>query len=183
MSEKNLRATGDRIEALLEELQASGDSRIAQQGRELVRLLMELYGSGLGRILEIVAEEAADAGPVFDRFAADSLVASLLVLHGLHPEDTETRVRQALDRVRPGLASQGGDVTLLGVSDGVARLRLEGTCQGCGSSTVTMKAAVEKAIEEAAPEVLRLDFVGTAEPASAGSLIQIQPHRNALRAP
>ena len=78
---------------------------------------------------------------------------ALLILHGLHPLDVETRIARALDRVRPYLGSHGGDVKLLGVTDGVVHLRLEGSCHGCPSSTVTMKLAIEKAIEEAAPEV------------------------------
>ena len=81
-------------------------------------------------------------------------MASLLLVHGLHPYDVETRVEQALDGVRPYLGSHGGDVELLGVTDdGVVRLRLLGSCDGCPSSSVTLKLAVEEAIEAAAPEV------------------------------
>ena len=120
---------------------------------------MELYGSALARILEIV-DDTGSADEIFDRLAADDLVASLLVLHGLHPLNIETRIVRALDRVRPYLGSHGGDVKLLGVKEGVVHLRLEGSCHGCPSSTVTMKLAIEKAIEEAAPEVVRIEVEG-----------------------
>ena len=71
-------------------------------------------------------------------------MASLLLVHGLHPYDVETRVARALDGVRPYLGSHGGDVELLGVTDdGVVRLRLLGSCDGCPSSSVTLKLAVE----------------------------------------
>jgi Fe-S cluster biogenesis protein NfuA len=174
---KNLRAVSDRIEALLAEVRALGDPRARETAEELVRLLMELYGAGLERMLEIVDE--ADAGELFGRFAKDDLVASLMILHGLHPQDIEDRIAGALERVRPYLASHGGDVRLLGVADGVVRLRLEGSCHGCPSSTVTMKLAIERAIEEAAPEVARIEVEGVAgetgiEAAPAGgSLVQI----------
>jgi Fe-S cluster biogenesis protein NfuA len=125
---------------------------------------MRLYGAGLERILTVVDDAGAAATPIFARLAADDLVASLLVLHDLHPLDLATRIGRALDHVRPYLASHGGDVTLLSLEDGVARLRLEGSCHGCPSSTVTMKLAIEKAIEEAAPEILRLEVEGVAEP-------------------
>ncbi len=174
---KNLRAVSDRIETLLAEVRAGGEPRARETAEELVRLLMEFYGAGLERLLEIVDE--ADAGELFDRFAKDDLVASLMILHGLHPQDIEGRIAAALERVRPYLASHGGDVRLLGVADGVVRLRLEGSCHGCPSSTVTMKLAIERAIEEAAPEVARIEVEGVAEEngieaAPAGdSLVQI----------
>jgi Fe-S cluster biogenesis protein NfuA/nitrite reductase/ring-hydroxylating ferredoxin subunit len=166
--EKNLRATGDRIEGLLQELGAVADPRIREKAEELVRLLMELYGSALARILETV-DNTDSADTIFDRLSTDDLVASLLVLHGLHPLNVETRIARALDRVRPYLGSHGGDVKLLGVNEGVAHLRLEGSCHSCPSSTITMKLAIEKAIEEAAPEVMRIEVEGASSSASAGS--------------
>ena len=165
--EKDLRVAGDRIEALLQELGAAADPRVRAKAEELVRLLMELYGSALARILETVDNtDSADA--ILDRLATDDLVASLLVLHGLHPLNVETRIARALDRVRPYLGSHGGDVKLLGVNEGVVHLRLEGSCHSCPSSTVTMKLAIERAIEEAAPEVVRIEVEGASSSASAG---------------
>jgi Fe-S cluster biogenesis protein NfuA/nitrite reductase/ring-hydroxylating ferredoxin subunit len=162
---KNLRAAGDRIEGLLQELGTIADPRVRANAEELVRLLMQLYGSALSQIMEII-DAAGSADEIFSRLAADDLVASLLVLHGLHPLSVETRVAGALDRVRPYLGSHGGDVKLLGVNEGVVHLRLEGTCHGCPSSTVTMKLAIEKAIEEAAPEVVSIEVEGASPPAS-----------------
>jgi Fe-S cluster biogenesis protein NfuA/nitrite reductase/ring-hydroxylating ferredoxin subunit len=165
---KNLRTAGDRIEALLQEFGAVADPRVRANAEELVRLLMELYGSALARILEVI-DDTASADEIFDRIAADDLVASLLVLHGLHPLDIETRIARALDRVRPYLGSHGGDVKLLGVKEGIVHLRLEGSCHGCPSSTVTMKLAIEKAIEEAAPEIIRIEVEGASSSGSAAS--------------
>jgi Fe-S cluster biogenesis protein NfuA len=130
-------------------------------------------------MLEIVDREAAPvAQRLFDAITADSLLASLLVLHGLHPLSLETRVRQALDSVRPYLGSHGGDVTVTGIDDGVVRLRLEGSCHGCPSSQVTMKLAVERAIEEAAPEVVRIEVEGIEEapPTRDPAPVQIGGH-------
>lgn len=159
----SMRAVGDRIEAMLAELRTITDPRARKTAEELVRLLLELYGGGLERMMEIVDESPA-GGPLFSRFAADDLVASLLLLHGLHPEDAEVRIARALDRVRPFLASHSGGVTVLGITDGVIRLRLEGSCHGCQSSMVTMKLAIEKAIEEAAPELTGIEVEGVVDP-------------------
>lgn len=153
------RQAGDRIESLLDALGAGG---AVARGRaeELVRQVTELYGAGLARILEILEDRGQlDAGTL-DALTSDELVSSLLVIHGLHPQDLETRVAAALDSVRPYLGSHGGNVELLDISpEGTVRLRLLGTCQGCPSSSVTLKFAVEEAIESAAPEVTAIEVV------------------------
>lgn len=158
-SEDRPRQAGDRIESLLDALGAGG---AVARGRaeELLRQVTELYGSGLARILEILEDRGQLDGGTLDALTADELVSSLLVIHGLHPQDVETRVAAALDSVRPYLGSHGGNVELLDISPaGVVRLRLLGTCQGCPSSSVTLKFAVEEAIESAAPEVSAIEVV------------------------
>jgi Fe-S cluster biogenesis protein NfuA len=91
-----------------------------------------------------------------------------MLIHGLYPVDLETRVREALDSVRPYMESHGGDVELLGIEDGVARLRLEGSCNGCPASASTMELAIEQALQEAAPDLAGIDVEGvTAPPAPA----------------
>ena len=120
---------------------------------ELVQAILEFHATGLDRLMEITAS-AGDAGwGILDDFARDSLVSSMLLLHGLHPVDTDTRVRDALDKVRPYLHSHGGDVELIEVAGDTVRLRLVGSCNGCPSSSMTLKAAVETAIKEIAPEI------------------------------
>ncbi len=135
-----------RLEALLEQI--DDDSAAT----EAVQAVVDLYGEALARIL-------AGADPV-----EDELVSHLLLVHDLHPVDVETRVRRALEEVRPYLGSHGGDVELLGVEGGVARLRLAGTCNGCPSSTVTLQNAIEDALFKAAPDLERIDAEGVAEP-------------------
>jgi len=155
-----LRAAGDRIEILMGELAAASPA-VRGKAEELVRLLMQLYGAGLDRILSAVDDAGqAAAGPILAKLAADDLVASLLVLHDLHPLDLEARVARALDHVRPDLGSHGDDVELLGVADGVVRLRLAGK-----SSTAALRQVIEKAIQEAAPDIARIEV--------EGSLVQI----------
>ena len=79
---------------------------------EIVRSVVQLYGEGLKRIDEIAAADGAAGERLRSQLAADDLVSSLLILHGLHPKDFETRVREALERVRPYLGSHGGDVEI-----------------------------------------------------------------------
>jgi Fe-S cluster biogenesis protein NfuA/nitrite reductase/ring-hydroxylating ferredoxin subunit len=164
---KNLRAVGDRIEHLLGEVRTISNTDIWQRVEETLGLVAELYGAGLAQVIEIAAgSEGEDRWALLDRLAEDELVASLLVLHGLHPSNLTTRVQKALDGVRPYLGSHGGDVELIGVEEeeGVVQLRMLGSCDGCPSSSVTLKLAVEGAIQEAAPEIVRIDVEGFVEP-------------------
>ncbi len=135
---------GERIERLLGEFSGK-DAELAE---DLVHLLLEFYGAGLARVAEIAGPE------LLARFAEDEHVRGLLVLHDLHPKSTLERVTEALDKVRPYLGSHAGDVDLVGIdADGVLQLQLKGTCDGCPSSTVTAKYAIEKVVKEAAPEI------------------------------
>jgi Fe-S cluster biogenesis protein NfuA len=150
------RTIGDAVERKLEELQARLDPRAFEQAVEMIQLVTELYGTGLARVMELAALHAPD---LVDRITADELLASLLVAHGLHPDDIHVRVARALDEVRPFLAGHGGDVELLDIDEhvGAVRLRLIGSCDGCPSSAITLRTTVERAILEAAPEVVIID--------------------------
>lgn len=173
----NVRQVGDRIEVLLGELRSQASPEVGAKVEEVIGLLVELYGAGLERILEVVNEDAEAAAPLLKRFTDDKFIESLLVLHGIHPIDVDTRIEAALDQARPYLGSHAGGVEYLGVDDdGVAHLKLEGSCHGCPSSTVTVKLTLEQAIAEAAPEVIRVQVEGVAEAPTgpSPSLIQIQ---------
>ena len=107
-------------------------------------------------------------------------MSSLLLLYGLHPLDLEARVQQALEKVRPLLRSHGGNVELLGIADGVVRLRMLGSCHGCPSSAMTLKNAIEEAIYAAAPDATAIEVEGVAEPPPPGGIVQIAPLGAAL---
>ena len=166
----DVRDVGERVERLLAALRsAPGDSGAAAE--ELVRLLVGLYGDGLARIVAILRE--ADGDRSVTALAGDPLVESLLLLHDLHPLDVDARIQRALDRVRPYLGSHAGGVEYLGVHDGVAKLRLEGSCHGCPSSAATVRLAIEDAILDAAPEVSEVVVEGMTEPPAGPALLQI----------
>ncbi len=146
------RTAGDRIQTLLD-ASAAGGAAAHERAQELVREVVGLYGAGLRRIMQL-ADPAVAA-----RLAEDDLVASLLLVHGLHPHDVHRRVSDALDRVRPYLGSHGGDVDLVGIDGDTVRLALTGSCKTCPSSAVTLELAVEDAVRAAAPEILSIEVV------------------------
>jgi Fe-S cluster biogenesis protein NfuA/nitrite reductase/ring-hydroxylating ferredoxin subunit len=162
LDDKGLQERVTRMEALLGEIETLSDPNARSKAAEVVGVLLELYGEGLARMMEVVAE-GDERERTFDAFAEDELVSHLLLLHGLHPLDLETRVVRALEEVRPYLLSHGGNVELLGVEEGVARLRMQGSCSGCPSSTVTLKLAIEEAIQKTAPDLERIQAEGVAE--------------------
>jgi Fe-S cluster biogenesis protein NfuA/nitrite reductase/ring-hydroxylating ferredoxin subunit len=153
-----------RIDALVQEISEFTDPRARATAEELVQTLLDMYGEGLARLLEITADSKASGLELIDTFASDELLSSLFLLHGLHPVDIETRVLLALDQVRPYLQSHGGNVEFVKVEDNVAHLRLVGSCHGCPGSTNTLKLAIEDIIYKAAPDLEGLQVEGVTEP-------------------
>ena len=157
--------TGRRVEEVLDRLAGSGDPAAAAAAEELVRSLMDFYGAGLARILHLLSSAPGEppAG-----LLGDELVASLLVLHDLHPEDRDTRIARALDSVREhsldvvGFDEKSGALTL--------RAREAGGC-GCASgSGEGAREAARAALACFAPEVRDVDV----QTAPAGpTLLQI----------
>jgi Fe-S cluster biogenesis protein NfuA/nitrite reductase/ring-hydroxylating ferredoxin subunit len=162
IDDKGLQERVTRMDALLGEIETLSDPNARSKAAEVVGVLLDLYGEGLARMMEVVAE-GEERERTFDAFAEDELVSHLLLLHGLHPLDLETRVITALEEVRPYLQSHGGNVELLGVEEGVARLRMQGSCSGCPSSTVTLRLAIEEAIQKTAPDLEGIEAEGVAE--------------------
>jgi Fe-S cluster biogenesis protein NfuA len=70
------------------------------------------------------------------------------------------KVQEALDKVRPSLQADGGDVELVDVDDGgVVKVRLTGACRGCPMSQMTLKMGIEKILKQNVPEVHRVESV------------------------
>jgi len=167
--DRQLRDRIRRGESLLQEVDQFKDASARAKTREIVQVLMDLHGAGLEKILESLASTGEAGLAQIDSLAQDELISSLLLLYGLHPLDLETRVNQALVKVRPYLASHGGNVELLGIEEGVVRLRLQGSCHGCPSSAMTLKQTIEEAIMEKAPDVSGIEVEGEAEQTPAPS--------------
>jgi Fe-S cluster biogenesis protein NfuA len=150
----------ERVQELLGSLDEIADPVAQARVQELVGTVLELYGAGLERILGILQDAGDPALPIRDALLDDGIVASLLLIHGLYPIPLEERVTQALDSMRPFLASHGGNVELVSLEEGVARLRLQGSCNGCPSSAATLENALKEALDEAAPDLLGLEVEG-----------------------
>ena len=153
-----------KLEELIQQAEQVGDPVARALLHECLQSLLAFYGDGLARILEIVREGETKDRRVLDRLANDPTVRGLLLIHGLHPVDLPTRLRQALEKVRPYMESHGGNVELLVLENDVARFRLQGTCKTCPASSVTLELALRHAIEEACPDLLGFEVEGVEPP-------------------
>ena len=119
---RDFREDMQRIGGLVQEMESIADPAVRAATKGLVQSLMDLHGAALEKALDIVAEAGEPGMSIIDRLGRDSLVSSVLILYGLHPEDLESRVVKAVERVRPQLRKQGCEVELLSVNDGAIRL-------------------------------------------------------------
>lgn len=175
--DEQLRAESLEIEHLLGEIQQLVTPPAWQRIERVLARVIRLYGAGLARSLE----HARNAGvaPSFDELvASDDLLASLLVLHGLHPLAVEERVARAVVTVRAELGLAIDDLVLVSVQDGRVELQGSADMGGGAMASRVAEAAIRRVIESVAPEVTAVEIRGTG-PARDPSLVQLRAHREA----
>ena len=159
-----VRQLGERVQ----ELESIGDPAVRAKAKELVQLLMEMHGSAVERMLEVIFHSSDAGAKVIDKLGEDPLVGSLLILYGLHPEAVQTRVEKKMKQVRSQLFKMGAEVTSLAVTGSDVRVCVNIRGHACGSTTHNVRAAVEDAIYEAAPDLTSLTVEGLEEPSPSG---------------
>jgi Fe-S cluster biogenesis protein NfuA len=144
------------IERMLGEIEGSADPSLRTSVQQLVQLVMDLHGAGLERMLELIRGDAGVGESLINKLGQDDLVASLLVLYGLHPLPLDARITEGLDKARARLRSHQGEVELLSIQDGAVSLRLHVNGNGCGSTAQALKEMVEDAVYQSAPDITSL---------------------------
>ncbi len=152
---------GRRIQEIVEQIGSVPDPATRELMQECVASVLSFCGEGLERVLQIVKRSGIEGQRIHEELIRDRIVSGLLLIHGIHPVDIETRLKEALEKIRPYMKSHGGDVELLGLQDDMARLRLSGSCKSCPSSAVTMELAVRHALEEACPDLVGFEVEGS----------------------
>lgn len=176
MSEQeDLAAESALLENRLVELHELAPLPLWQRMEDVLRLVVRLYGGGLARALDHA--RTAGVGDAFDQLLADDeLLASLLVLHGLHPMSTEQRVRRALAQLRAELGLADDALALVEIRDGVAQLAAHDTLGGGAMSQGLAEGIVKRVIETAAPEIESIAISGLA-PRRDPTLVQLRRAR------
>jgi Fe-S cluster biogenesis protein NfuA len=150
---KELQKRMQRIGEVVEQLESTADPNARAMAKELLESLMALHGAALERILELASEAGGAGETIIRKCGRDELVSSLLLLYGLHPEDLRTRVTRALEKSKGYLESHAGSAELVSIGeDGTVTVRLAVKANGCGSTAATVKATLEAAIQDAAPD-------------------------------
>ena len=157
-----------RVQELQEALESSADSASRELAEELVGYVVRMYGAGLERVVAALHAGGAEGQRIAAELAEDRLVATLLLIHDLHPVPLSERVQAALDSVRPYMESHGGNVELLSLENGIARIHLRGSCSDCAASSVTLELAIKQALEDAAPDLAGLEVEGVAPQTTGG---------------
>ncbi len=165
---RDFREDMQRIGGLVQEIEAIADPAVRAATKGLVQSLMDLHGAALEKALNLIFEAGEPGKEMIDRLGRDSLVSSVLILYGLHPEDLETRAVKAVDRIRPQLRKQGCEVELFSVNEGAIRLRVETGSHTCGSTAKTVESTLESAIYDAAPDLASLVIEGLEEKPASG---------------
>jgi Fe-S cluster biogenesis protein NfuA len=144
-----------RIGEIVEQLESATDPNARAMARELMESLMALHGAGIERMLEIAANSGEAGESIIRKCGRDELVSSLLLLYGLHPENLNARVTRALEKLRSNLEPHAAKAELISISEEGAvmvRLHVKPNGGGCGSTAATLKATLEAALQDVAPD-------------------------------
>ncbi len=166
--DKDFQKRVQKIGSLVQDLESIADPASRSAAKELVQSLMDLHGTGLERILEVVFESGESGPRIIDELGQDSLVSSLLILYGLHPDELQTRVERKLQQIESKLHKMGAEAKLVSINGGDVRVRVRIEGHICGSTSRTVQSTVEEAIYEAAPDLTSLVIEGLEEPADSG---------------
>lgn len=147
--------------ARLEEIVAGWDESQRLTVQALKVSIENLHKEALRRLIRNLKDDVA-AGARLREALGDPVVYSVLLFHELVREPLAVRVQKALDDVRPGLHSHGGDVELVAIKPpDIVELRLVGSCHGCPASGQTLSEGVEKAIRARCPEIVHIRQVSS----------------------
>ncbi len=166
----------EQVERLVQRVNELPDEDARTAALELMQSVMDLHGAALARVVEVLGDSGESGRNSLANLGSDPLICGLMVLYGVHPVALEDRVKRAIEKVRPQLHKQSGEVELLEVNDNLVRVSIQSSGNGCHSSPDALKSAVELAIREAAPEVIDIVAEGVASSAAGFvPLTMIQP--------
>ena len=176
----------NRIAELAEDLLNHPDKAVVDKVTELLDWVDAFHRDGIVKLVEMIR---AWRGEIFlESVARDDSTGTLLAADGLGEGDelqaqAEEAVGAALDEVRPYAESHGGSIDVESIADGVVRVRMLGSCDGCPSSSATLTYGVEEALRKHWPDFRRLEVVDETEPAAPepvpapqAPLLQIRGH-------
>lgn len=155
----------DKIEELARRAESIPDANARALTIDLLRAVLDFHAAAIERMLDITFEAGPAGEGIIERIAADDLVSSALLLHDLHPDDLETRVKRAVQKLDEMFRSLGAKLSLIAMEPGTVRLHFESQRAWPGTP---VKDSIEKAILQAAPEIGVVFVEGVKEPPAPG---------------
>lgn len=171
MNNSEFQARAEEVEQLVRRVSALADAEARAAALGLLQSSMDLHGSALSRIFEILSQSGEAGRSLSTKLGDDPLICGLLVLYGIHPLTLKDRVARTLERIGPQLKKQNAVLELIRVDESVVRIRITGSARGCGSSFDALKSLAQQAILEAAPEVA--EIIVEDRPASASGFVPL----------
>jgi len=171
------RDQAQRIEALLQIVEAFPDQEARSTTEELIQAVLGMYGQGLARMLELTAQSGMTGQDLLELLARDERVGAILLLHGLHPQPMAERVAEALNALQTYLSKHDGKAELLRVERGNAYVRLEHTGSGCASTLQLLQTKLEEALYEAVPDLENLHIEGASASVAQARPVTFVPRR------
>jgi len=167
-NEKEFQEKVRRLGALVGELDQIPGNASKTAARELVQLLMDVHGTGLERMMELVFASGQRGEAIIHKLGQDPIVRNLLLLYSLHPDDLETRILKALETARARLRKSDAEVELVSIHDGEVQLRLRTSGHACGSTAKNLQSIVEENVYDMAPDLTSLTILGSEDEPSSG---------------
>lgn len=172
---------------LVDEVLAYPDPTVGRQVEELLDWIDVFHREGLGQLIEMVRQWRGEL--FLEDASRNPIIGTFLETYDLgEGRESEFAAREmvdaALEEVRPFVESHGGTIVVDSIVDGVVKVQMLGSCDGCPSSTATLTGGVETALREHWPNFRRLEVVEEATPAENGAgapepqpvLLQIRGH-------
>ena len=154
----------DKIEGLVRRAESLPDPDARSAAVDLLQAVLDFHRAALDRVLEIAADSGSPGEAILEQLTADELTSSLLLLHDLHPDDLETRVNRAVDKLQDMFVSLGARLSLVAIENETVRLEFESTRTWSGTP---VRASIENTIFQAAPEIENVMIEGLKEAPAA----------------
>lgn len=169
----DFRRQAETIERLVGKLDTAADPLLKTVAKDLVQALMDLHGAAFERTLELL-HESGNPGGIIERLGRDELVGSVLLLYGLHPEDMRARILSALENVRTELTKQNASAELAGLDEaGAVTIHYQVKAGSCGSTAGSVRARIEAAVQNAAPDASCITLKDVGIPSSGAAFVPL----------
>jgi nitrite reductase/ring-hydroxylating ferredoxin subunit/Fe-S cluster biogenesis protein NfuA len=144
------------------------------KARALKTAIEEFHKAGLTRIAQGLKADSRGYELLLE-LMSEPAVYALFAMHGLirTRADLATRVSRVIDMAKPYIESHGGHVELVSIEDNVVYVRMDGSCNGCSQTAVTLRNTVEEALREHVPEILKVEVVPNEPSPEPSQLVQI----------